>query len=260
MEDRWIRFEGIRNARTLDGLRSADGRRVRPGLLLRTGKLCEATDSDVAALAEQWHLSLVIDLRTTPERQQEPDRIVPGAERKELPVFDDRVIGVTHEKDKESEKRTLPPPPDMERVYRRMVFDPYCRENLGRSTAAVLEHDFTKGSVLWHCSEGKDRCGLLAMTVLTALGVDRETIMADYMLTNVFSAPKAEQFYQELLANGRSPEDAAGVRRGLRAEESYMEAAFAAIEELCGDLPHYLTEGLGIPEQTIRDFRERMLI
>jgi hypothetical protein len=45
----------------------------------------------------------------------------------------------------------------------------------------------------------------------------------------------------------------------MRAERSYLEAAFAAIDELCGDLPRYLTEGLGIPSDTIRDFRERML-
>ncbi len=257
MDGRWIEFEGIRNARTLEGLISADGRRVRRGLL-RTGKLCAATKTDIDALAERWQLRMVVDLRTTPERMQEPDPAVPGAERREIPVFDDRVIGVTHEKDGES-PRVLPPPPDMERVYRRMVYDPMCRENLGRSTRAVLEHDFSQGCVLWHCSEGKDRCGLLAMTVLAALGVDRATIMEDYMLTNVFSAPKAEQFYQEMLEKGRSPEEAAGVRRGMRAERSYLEAAFAAIDELCGDLPRYLTEGLGIPSDTIRDFRERML-
>lgn len=258
MEERWIELEGVRNARTLDGLPCADGRRVRPGLLLRTGKLAGATDADVAALSGRWRLRLVIDLRTTMERQQEPDRAVPGAERREIPVFDDRVIGVTHEKGRE--KFIQPPPPDMERVYRRMVFDPVCRENLGRSTLAVLEHDFSAGSVLWHCSEGKDRCGLLAMTVLAALGADRDTIMADYLLTNRFSAPKAQRTYESMRAEGEPEERAAGIRRAMRAERSFLEASFAAIDELCGGLSAYLTEGLGIPADTIRDFRARMLV
>ena len=87
MDERWIELEGVLNARTLDGLPCADGKRVRPGLLLRTGKLVRATDGDVAALAERWRVSLVIDLRTTMERQQEPDRAIPGAERREIPVF-----------------------------------------------------------------------------------------------------------------------------------------------------------------------------
>ena len=257
MDERWIELEGVLNARTLDGLPCADGKRVRPGLLLRTGKLVRATDGDVAALSERWRVSLVIDLRTTMERQQEPDRAIPGAERRELPVFDDRVIGVTHEKNRET---PILPPPDMERVYRRMVYDAVCRENLGRSTRAVLEHDFSRGSILWHCSEGKDRCGLLAMTVLAALGADRETIMADYLLTNRFSAPKAERTYASMLADGEPPERAAGIRRAMRAERSFLEASFAAIDELCGGLPAYLTEGLGIPADTIRDFRARMLV
>ena len=256
MDGRWIEFEGICNARTLDGLPGADGRRVRGTQLLRTGKLCGATQSDVDALAAR-RLRLVVDLRTTGERTQEPDPVVPGAEHRVLPVFDDRVIGVSHEKDEE--KRPMPPPFDIERVYRRMVSDPACRENLGRSTRAVLEHDFSQGSVLWHCSEGKDRCGLLSMTVLTALGVDRDVIMEDYLLTNVFSAPKSETIYQKLLDEGRPQEEAEAVRRACRAERSFLEAAFEAIDELCGGLPRYLTEGLGIPEETIRDFRERML-
>lgn len=256
MENRWIEFEGIFNARTLDGLPGADGRRVRGTQLLRTGKLCGATQKDVEALAAR-RLRLVVDLRTTGERLQEPDCAVPGAERRELPVFDDRVIGVTHEKD--AEPRPLPPPFDMERVYRRMVFDPVCRENLGRSTRAVLEHDFTQGSVLWHCSEGKDRCGLLSMTVLTALGADRDVIMEDYLLTNVYSGPRSEMFYQKALDEGRSQAEAEALRRACRAERSFLESSFAAIDELCGGLQNYLTEGLGIPEETIRDFRERML-
>ena len=47
-----------------------------------------------------------------------------------------------------------------------------------------MEHDFSKGCVLWHCTEGKDRCGLLSAVLLLALGVERSTILEDYLLTN----------------------------------------------------------------------------
>ena len=54
-----------------------------------------------------------------------------------------------------------------------------CRENLGKAARCVMEHDFSKGCVLWHCTEGKDRCGLLSAVLLLALGVERSTIMED---------------------------------------------------------------------------------
>lgn len=52
--DRRILFEGIANARDLGGIRAADGRRIRRGLLLRTGNLSAATEADRKQLQERW--------------------------------------------------------------------------------------------------------------------------------------------------------------------------------------------------------------
>ena len=95
-------------------------------------------------------------------------------------------------------------PVTWEDLYRMIVATESCRKNLGIAVKTVMEHDFSEGAVLWHCTEGKDRCGLLAAMLLSALGVSREDIMEDYLLTNEVNAPKAEMYYQHMLMAGKS--------------------------------------------------------
>ncbi len=57
-------------------------------------------------------------------------------------------------------------------------------------------------AVLWHCTGGKDRTGLAAMLILSALGVDEETVVKDYLLTNEFNAQRIAGTKQYLRAQG----------------------------------------------------------
>jgi protein-tyrosine phosphatase len=106
--------------------------------------------------------------------------------------------------------------------------------------------------VLIHCAVGKDRTGVAAALILSALGVDRDTIMEDYLLTNQFLP--VDQELQRLLAryaqSGTAP--AAEIMRPvLEARESYLTAAFAAIDEHFGSTSTYLREGLGLGESEL---------
>ena len=68
-----IDFEGLPNTRDLGGLPAADGRRVRRGLLLRSGTLYFATSADCRRLIEDYHLRAVVDLRGEDELAEYPD-------------------------------------------------------------------------------------------------------------------------------------------------------------------------------------------
>ena len=70
-----IDFEGLPNTRDLGGLPAADGRRVRPGLLLRSGTLYFATTADRRRLIEDYHLRAVVDLRGEDELAEYPDGV-----------------------------------------------------------------------------------------------------------------------------------------------------------------------------------------
>lgn len=137
--------------------------------------------------------------------------------------------------------------------------DSSCRENLGKAARCVMEHDFLKGGVLWHCTEGKDRCGLLSAVLLLALGVERSTIMEDYLLTNRVNAAKSERYYQITLAAGRTESEAKTIRDIFLAKEEYLEAAFSAIDTQYGNDDAFLYDGLNIPQKLIERFQSSVL-
>lgn len=258
MNDRKIPFEKIQNARDLGGLKNREGQAIRKGLLLRTANLSETTEDDLQKLAVEYHLAKVIDLRTEMERNQKPDVVPETAEYVINPIFDERVFGISHEKTEQKNPEEIQIPA-LEDLYRMMLSQELCLENFSRAVRFVMEHDFTTGSVLWHCTEGKDRCGLLAVFLLSALGVEREVILEDYLLTNETNAPKAEMIGKQLLALGKSEAQIEAIKNTFLAKESYLNAAFEVIDKQYGDMDTFLREGLKIPEETIVRFRKEVL-
>ena len=65
-------------------------------------------------------------------------------------------------------------------LYRNLVMDPFSRQQYRKFFGILL--DQKEGAVLWHCSAGKDRVGVGTALLLSALGIPRETILADYMI------------------------------------------------------------------------------
>lgn len=256
MSDRKISFEKIQNARDLGGLVNTEGQVISKGLLIRSAGLFEASPADIHRLRTAYRLKKIIDLRTETERQEKPDAAVWGAEYCHMPVFDKSVAGISHEKANDILKAI----PALDELYRMMVTDADCLRNLGRAAAAVMEQDFSGGSVLWHCTEGKDRCGLLSAVLLMALKVDRKQITEDYLLTNDVNRPKARGFYQKMLSIGKTKQEAEVVRDLFLAKESYLRSAFDGIDEHYQDSETFLMEALSIPEKTITLFRKRVLI
>lgn len=258
MNDRSIDFEKICNARDMGGLRTAQGCIITSGLLIRSANLSDATESDKNVLREKYHLSKIIDLRTEIERNEMPDVSITAVEYLPIPIFDKSVAGISHEKRSRSEQ-LFTDIPKMGQLYCKMVTDSSCRENLGRAARCVMEHDFSKGSVLWHCTEGKDRCGLLSAVLLLALGVKRSTIMEDYLLTNRVNAAKSEKYYHMMLSDGKTEKEAETIRDIFLAKEEYLSAAFSTMDAQYENVNAFLCDGLNIPQKLIERFKRSVL-
>lgn len=258
MNNRSIAFERIFNARDLGGLQTAQGRTISSGLLLRSANLADATEKDKRVLREQYHIAKIIDLRTETERKEKPDVSLPNVDYRSIPIFDGSIAGISHEKSL-SKERLLAVVPKMGQLYRKMVTNESYRQNLGKAARCVMEHDFSKGSVLWHCTEGKDRCGLLSAVLLFALGVERSTIVEDYMLTNNVNGVKSERYYQMMLTAGKTETEAATIRDVFLAKEEYLQEAFLAIDEQYINIDQFLRDGLCIPKKLIERFQESVL-
>lgn len=256
--DRKINFDKIENCRDLGGIETSCGAKIRPGMLIRSAHLAKATDADIRKLQEDYHLIKVIDLRTGGESIQNPDVKLDHVAFAPIPIFDETLVGISHEKEADA---TLANGmvPEMKSLYHMMATDEVCRRNLGCAVQTIMEHDFTTGSILWHCTEGKDRCGLVSAILLMALSVDRAQIMSDYLLTNEVNEQKAEMYYQKILAAGQGEAVAAAVRNAFLAKESYMNEVFSVIDTQYQDEETYLVKGLNITSETIYRFRKKVL-
>ena len=85
-----IGLEEIVNARELGGYVGADGRKVKRGVLLRTGALSEISEADRRRLLEQYHLTDIIDFRTSFECEAAPDPEMDGVVCPPIRILDDQ--------------------------------------------------------------------------------------------------------------------------------------------------------------------------
>jgi protein-tyrosine phosphatase len=253
------------NARDLGGLITADGRRIRTGRLFRANALNRLTEADIEAVAALG-LACVIDLRA--EREVEmvgPDRLPfpPPGQLVALPLSDpDNQVfaAVTALAKGALTEASAPLDPDvlaseMLRAYRWLATSEPARAAFRR--ALRLMADPRSLPLLFHCTAGKDRTGWLAAVVLSALGVDRAVIAADYLRTTELSQPGIAFMIGRLERNGVA--NGSAVLPMLEARPEYLAEAFAAVEQEYGHMGAYLRDGLGADDTVIAGLRANLL-
>ena len=90
MEGQTLGMEKLSNARQLGGYVTEDGKmRVKSGVLLRTAKLCDASEADIQKLRDTYHLTDIIDMRATLEIENDPDPEIDGAKNTHIIIIDE---------------------------------------------------------------------------------------------------------------------------------------------------------------------------
>jgi protein-tyrosine phosphatase len=227
-------LQGLYNVRDLGGYPAAGGRQVRWGLLYRAGDLNGISAKDRAVLIDR-NLKTIVDFRGSKEKERAPDDFLPTVIRtRELAIEAGNILDLIRERQEKSGEFV-----PMEELYSILVSEarPQYREFFG------LLGEPKNIPLLFHCSAGKDRTGLAAALILSALGVDRETVYADYML----SAKYLEGKYADLLAASPDLAPIISVRR------TYLEAAFRTIEDAYGGIDRYLREEIGAEPERLRE-------
>lgn len=250
---------GAPGARDLCGLPTADGRRVRPGVLFRAPALGRLTDADVTTLGRAGLIE-VIDLRYGQEIvDAPPDRLPAGPHLAHIPIHDPAhpvfgfVTGVLSGAPVPGadELRADGPRAAMVEVYRAFVGSPAIREGFATATRRIVAA--TGRPVLYHCTLGKDRTGWLTAILLEIAGADRATIAADYARTNTELAELTGKLVAAAQTRrGIEPEL---VRPVLAAAPEYLDAAYAEVRAGYGTFAGYLRDGLGLTDVDVRQLR-----
>lgn len=231
--ERHLPMAGGYNFRDLGGFAGADGKRTAWGRFFRTDDLANLTKADLAYLAS-IPVATVVDFRTDRERNGAPDKI-PSSVTRDVhfpvaPGFLGDGAGTRYDNADQF----------MLALYRDLVHDPAIAETYKQFFALVQDSD--RVPLLFHCAAGKDRTGLAAALILTALGVDREAIYADYEASNTYLGDK----YAPLIA--ANPEHG-----GLyRVKRMFLAEAFARLEDAHGSVERYLETVLNVDIRRMR--------
>lgn len=249
MVDRVLALAGVHNFRDCGGYAVAGGGRLRRGVLWRSGQHHAATEEDLEKIAALGLVS-VFDLRTSKERETHPCR---RPQDFEADVFycEDPVRAhaphiaaaqTTRQRTAESTRESLI------RNYAGICFRPELQVMIRRYFMRLIEGE---GPSLIHCMAGKDRTGIAVAMLHFAVGVHRDDVFEDYLLTNEAGDSDARiaagaRTIQAM--TGQLDEDVLRVLMGV--EPEYLESAFAAIEDRHGSIDAYLEMALGMDHAT----------
>lgn len=255
---------GVRNFRDVGGLPTTDGRRVRNGVLFRSGHLAHATAQDTAFL-ESLGLHTVFDFRNADDIALEgPDTALPGTRNLNLPLSNP-AEGATfwatvRDGDVPALRELLGEGHAAARMtasYRRLILE-RTKEH-SRMLELLTDPEEPAVPALLHCAAGKDRAGTSIAIILLALGVERSAIEADYLESNA-----KHRRYKVVRGDGSTgtaidPEIRELLDPLFSARVEYLRAAFATIDEEWGSVDRYLAEGLGLTPERRARLRERLL-
>lgn len=253
-----IKLKHISNFRDLGGTKTEDDRTIRHHMLIRGKALTKLSKSDINKLKSEYKLKTVIDLRCSKEINEKPDIKLENVNYLWMPVSTEGILGISHEKQIHSFKSLylMPQPEDL---YKDMILDENCRNNIINILKTILylpEEDF---SVVFHCTAGKDRTGIIAALLLSFLGVNQEIIIKDYLVTNKVYRLKANMAYLGLLLAKRDIELSKKIRLSLLAKKEFILRAFTTIEELYGPIDQFFKVSLNLSDEDCIKLKNKFL-
>ncbi|HMQ25573.1 MAG TPA: tyrosine-protein phosphatase [Acidimicrobiales bacterium] len=258
--ERLVPLEGTLNFRDLGGYRTVDGRQVRWGRVFRSDALGQLTDADLTYL-ERLGVRLVCDFRDDHETQRAPSRLPahPDLRMERFPIGAGGDTTVTG--GRKDGLTDLVLAGQLGEVSPEMLGDFYVGMLEGRSEplVAVLDRvaDPANHPLVFHCTAGKDRTGVLAAILLSVLGVDDETILDDYELTDRYRTPRRIAEVEPRLAEAGVELDK--VRALFSAPRPVLARTLTTLEARYGSVERFLTGPAGMGPATLERLRSVLL-
>jgi protein-tyrosine phosphatase len=233
---------------------------VRWGLVYRSNHLVNLTarDSEYSEYLNRLGIRLVCDVRSDGERARAPDHWTGNApEFFSVPIGSNLVATPTADDLKRRVATINSETKDSVRAY------DYAIEYAGQYAKILRRIAAGDLPAVEHCTAGKDRTGAFSAILLTALGVPRDTVVRDYMLSNQYLlAPDTIESTTADLQRAfglTKPPDISTVRTIMTARPETLEATLDKIDKTYGSFDNYLRDALKITDSDLAMIRQRLL-
>lgn len=259
-----LRLKKLNNTRDLGGIPAEDGKKIKYGKLIRSGKLWKLPKSTRRNL-ENLGVTTVVDLRIDTEVAEYPSTPLEGAEYIRIPLVCTATAGITHGKSMaklmRSESKRLKTEFEnadeyMCKVYTALMFTEDSQKRLKDVLDLIIKEE---GCILWHCSGGKDRAGVIAMLLEAMLGVSEDVILQDYVASEYFQrrkrnlqklglhiVPLSRRFKKILIAF-------------MAANPDYLNGVISEMKTRYGSVVGYCKTALGITDDDIKILKAKYL-
>ncbi|WP_353943157.1 tyrosine-protein phosphatase [Streptomyces sp. HUAS MG91] len=244
LADRLVKLDGAVNFRDAGGYRTTDGHWVKMGEIYRSDALDKLTGADLAKL-KRLGIDTDFDLRMASERSAAPDRVPSGTSYVVADVLAGQDTGTTLPT---TEAAAVAMMTEGEKF---MVSGASAKSAYQKVFGGIADGD----SVLFHCTAGKDRTGWANAALLTALGVPRETVMADYLASNDYRAEANAAALASM-----PPEQAKVYKPLLDVRAEYLNSGFDEVRKTFGSFDAYERQGLGLSKSELRDLKRDLLV
>lgn len=252
-------LEKVPNARDLGSYATRSGQRIKKQRLIRAGKLFTLPQSDLTFL-EEYGVNQVIDLRSFREIKAEPDTKISNAKHLVIPIH------ASGDADVEERLQRLRANYDKDQYagfkkmclqYRSSVLDKNAQAAFHKTLVAIAENK--TGATIFHCSEGKDRTGLVAFYLLFILGVDIEIIRQDYLFSNLMLDDYRAQVTKKVIADGGNFQLQAAIRSLGSVANEYLDTGIFLMKDRWGSIHDYIKNALQITPDIEESLRNNYL-
>ena len=234
---------------SVKNIRDISYNNIKEKKLIRSSSLSKLSEKDANTLAYKYNVETIIDLRTDAEIKNK-DTKVPGTLYCHIPLLTGSELGITHE----SGRRKLPTHiPSLCDTYPKLVT--YDKKDAWRSIFEIFANN-KKGAVLWHCSAGKDRCGLVSAILEYILGLNEEIIMNDYLLSNEYYEIPYKYALASIILNKNAK---VKFKELFLAKKEYLLSALNYIKDTYGNMDVFLKEVCDVDENKKNKIRSLYL-
>lgn len=243
-------LDTIKNVRSLDGIPTKDGRKVKKGVFFRGAALDKLTENEIDILTNQWKIKHVFDFRDESEYLIMPDIVPKSAEYHLLPVLPNI--------EKERHETWLhmfyrEPASSYKLLYTVLATSQEAQDSYGKFLRIIA--DSNGEPVYWHCTQGKDRTGIAALLLLHILGVEEKYARDDYFITNELVRDDYEAMMKSDL-----PLEQKKIREIMTfVSNDYLDIYYNTVNKNYGGLDSYIKEKLRVDEQEVESLKQLYL-
>lgn len=262
---RKIVLDNLLNTRDLGGIKTKHGYKIKNKRIIRSGRLFESSKNDIKVLKNKYNLNTIIDLRSLREVYDKPDPVIDDVIYNHIPIFEGSLKGISKENENIDEtshlinviKQMGNAKENMKLMYPAIVSEKYAQNSFNSIFEILINNQ--EGSILYHCSAGKDRVGVLTYLLLSTLGVSHDDILEDYLLTNTY--------YDELIEEMKATAKKYGIDENIinqipyaqGVHKDYLQETINYIEENYGSVDNYIRDAIGISDEEIVFLRSNYL-